>query len=154
MYISSETIIYIYIETMCNASFFLRRWGQFVLIFRIIIITYFRKYFNVEIMIRRKEKRLEGKNWPLENVYFFPTLYLLDLFCILLLNAIEYDLYTNTVLDGSVILSVCLWFCPFAIEATFPLSNFKTKHIFGILVERVTFLKPLGAPEAPEIWGA
>ena len=31
----------------------------------------------------------------------------------------------------------------------FPLSNFKTKHIFGILVERVTFLKPFGAPQAP-----
>jgi len=42
------------------------------------------------------------------------------------------------------------WFrdsvCLFAIETTFPLSNFKTKHIFGILVERVTFLKPFGAP--------
>ena len=38
------------------------------------------------------------------------------------------NLYTNTVLDGSVILSVC----SFTIETTFPLSNFKTKHIFGI----------------------
>ena len=26
--------------------------------------------------------------------------------------------------------SVILWFCPFAIGTTFPLSNFKTKHIF------------------------
>ena len=39
-------------------------------------------------------------------------------------------------------------------RSTFPLSDFKTKHIFGILMERVTFLKPFGAPEAPEIWGA
>ena len=59
-------------------------------------------------------------------------------------------LYTNTVLDGCVTLCVC----PFAIETTFPLSNFKTKHIFGILVERVTFLKPFGAPQAPPERGA
>ena len=32
--------------------------------------------------------------------------------------------------------------CPFAIETTFPLADFKTKHIFGILMERVTFLNP------------
>ena len=32
----------------------------------------------------------------------------------------------------------------------FPVVNFKTKHIFGILVERVMFLKPFGAPQAPE----
>ena len=68
------------------------------------------------------------------------------------------NLYTNTVLGGSVILSVCdsvyLWFCPFAIETTFPLSNFKTKHIFGILRERVTFLNQFGAPQAPPERGA
>ena len=46
----------------------------------------------------------------------------------------------------------CLWFCSFAIETTFPLSGFKTKHIFGILMERVTFLKPFGAPQAPQIY--
>ena len=33
-----------------------------------------------------------------------------------------------------VILSVCLCVCPCAIETTFPLPNFKTKHIFGILI--------------------
>jgi len=42
--------------------------------------------------------------------------------------------------------------CLFAIETTFQLSNFKTKHIFGILMEQVTFLKSFGAPEAPEIF--
>ena len=71
-------------------------------------------------------------------------------------------LYTNTVLDGSVILwfclsvclSVCLWFWSFAIETTFPLFNFKTKHIFGILMTLRKFLKlcPLkGAPQAHQI---
>ena len=43
-------------------------------------------------------------------------------------------LYYNTLLDGSVILSVILSVCPFAIETTFPLSNFKTKHILVILM--------------------
>ena len=61
-----------------------------------------------------------------------------------ILNCSANNLYTNTVLDGSVILSICLWFCPFAIETTFPLSNFKAKHIFGILMERVKFWKPFG----------
>ena len=37
---------------------------------------------------------------------------------------------------------------------TFPLSDFKTKHIFGILMERVKFLKPFGAPQAPPERGA
>ena len=38
------------------------------------------------------------------------------------------NLYTNTVLDGSVILCVC----SFAIDANnFPLSNLQAKHIFG-----------------------
>ena len=55
----------------------------------------------------------------------------------------------NTVMDGSMILSVC----PFAIETTFPLSNFKTKHIFGILMTLWKFIK-LWAPQAPETWGA
>ena len=41
---------------------------------------------------------------------------------------------------------MAVWFCSSAIETTFPLSNFKTKHIFGILMERVKFLKPFGAP--------
>ena len=41
-----------------------------------------------------------------------------------------------------------LWFCSFAIETTFPLSNFKTKHIFGILMKRVKFLLSFEAPEA------
>ena len=38
-------------------------------------------------------------------------------------------LYTNTVVDGSVILCVCA----FALKTTFPLSNFQTKRIFRIL---------------------
>ena len=69
-------------------------------------------------------------------------------FCFLTSN-----LYTNTVLDGSVTLSVILSVCAFAIETTFPLSNFKTKHIFGILMTLQTFLK-LWAPQAPIAAGA
>ena len=53
-----------------------------------------------------------------------------------------------------MVLSLCDSVCPVAIETTFPLSNFKTKHIFGILVERVTFLKSFGAPQAPPERGA
>jgi len=59
------------------------------------------------------------------------------------------NLFTNTVLDGCVTLCVC----PFAIETTFPLSNFKTKHIFGILMILRKFLKPW-APQAPRERGA
>ena len=58
-------------------------------------------------------------------------------------------LYTNTVLDGSVILSVC----SFAIETTFLLSNLKTKHIFGILMTLQKTLK-LWAPQASSKRGA
>ena len=54
---------------------------------------------------------------------------------------INYNLYTNTVLEGSVILPVC----SFAIETTFPLSNIKTKHIFGILMTLRKYLKLWGA---------
>ena len=43
-------------------------------------------------------------------------------------------LYTNTVLGVSVRPSVCLSVCSCAIETTFPSSNFKTEHIFGILM--------------------
>ena len=55
-----------------------------------------------------------------------------------------------------------------AIETTFPLSNFKTKHIFGILIAQQEFLKfvifflmpptavdftaPCGAPRAPQFF--
>ena len=56
--------------------------------------------------------------------------------------------YYNTVLDVGLILSVCDSICSFAIETTFPLSNFKTKHIFGILMTLRKFLKPW-APQAP-----
>ena len=49
--------------------------------------------------------------------------------------------------------SVCDSVCPFAIETTFPLSNFKTKHIFGILMTLRKFLK-LWAPQAPPKRGA
>ena len=31
----------------------------------------------------------------------------------------------------------------------FPVVQFQNQHIFGILMERVTFLKPFGAPQAP-----
>ena len=34
---------------------------------------------------------------------------------------------------------MALSLCSLAIETTFPLSNFKTKHIFGILMARVKF---------------
>jgi len=50
-------------------------------------------------------------------------------------------LYYNTVLDVRVI----LFLCSFAIETTFPLSNFKTKHIFGILMILRKYLKLWGA---------
>ena len=67
----------------------------------------------------------------------------------------DQNLCTNTVLDGSVILSVILFVC-YRNEHednehmdTFPLSNFKTKHIFGILMKRVKFLKAFGAPQVP-----
>ena len=41
----------------------------------------------------------------------------------------------------------CLSVCSCAIEITFPLSNFKTKHIFGILMALRKFFKTiLGAP--------
>ena len=48
------------------------------------------------------------------------------------------------------------WFrdsvCLFAIETTFPLSDFKTKYIVGIPMERFTFLKPFGAPKASQFF--
>ena len=47
---------------------------------------------------------------------------------------------------------VALWFCSFAVGTTFPLSNFKTKHIFGILMAQVQSLKPFGAPPAPQFF--
>ena len=45
--------------------------------------------------------------------------------------------------------SVCHSVCPFAIETTFPLSNFKTKHIFGILMTLRKSLKLWGAAGTP-----
>ena len=60
-----------------------------------------------------------------------------------------YYLYYNTVLDGCVILFAYLSVCSFAIETLFPLSNFKTKHIFGILMTLRKFLKLWGAAGAP-----
>ena len=47
---------------------------------------------------------------------------------------------------------VVLWLCSFAVGTTFPLSNFKTKHIFGILMARVQSLKPFGALPAPQFF--
>ena len=61
-------------------------------------------------------------------------------------------LYTNTVLGGFVRLSVCLSVCSSAIETTFPLSNFKTKHIFGTLMILRQFLQQFGALQAPQIF--
>ena len=69
-------------------------------------------------------------------------------------NVYNIYLYYNMLLDGSVILSVC----SFAIETTFPLSNFKTKHIFGILMTLRKFFKlwgnagarNLGVPHVPQ----
>ena len=58
------------------------------------------------------------------------------------------NLYTNTLLGGFVSLSVC----SSAIETTFPLSNFKTKHIFRISMALRKHLKPFGALQAPEIF--
>ena len=40
---------------------------------------------------------------------------------------------------------VGLFVCSSTIETTFPLSNFKTKHIFGILMALRKILKPFGA---------
>ena len=42
--------------------------------------------------------------------------------------------------------------CPFAKETTFPLSNFKTKHIFGILMTLQKFIKQWGAAGAPNFF--
>ena len=42
--------------------------------------------------------------------------------------------------------------CPFAKETTFPLSNFKTKHIFGILMTLRKFVKLWGAAGAPNFF--
>ena len=39
---------------------------------------------------------------------------------------------------------VCLWFCSCAIESIFPLSNFKTKHIFGTLMPQRKMTDHLG----------
>ena len=47
---------------------------------------------------------------------------------------------------------VALSVCQFAIETTFPLSNFKTKHIFGILMTLRKFLKLWGAAGAPNLY--
>ena len=49
--------------------------------------------------------------------------------------------------------SVRLSVCSFTIETTFPLSNFKTKLIFGILMTLRKFLK-LWVPQAPPRKGA
>ena len=57
-------------------------------------------------------------------------------------------LYTNTVLDGYVILCVCL----FAIETHFPLSNFQTKHIFGILMVLQKYENNLGRHRLPNFF--
>ena len=50
-------------------------------------------------------------------------------------------------------LRFCDSVCSSAIETTFPWSNFKTKHIFGILMTLLKFLK-LWAPQAAPKRGA
>ena len=57
------------------------------------------------------------------------------------------SLYTNTVLDGSVILFI-------RYRNHFPVANFKTKHIFGILMVQRKFLKPFGAPQVPQFFSS
>ena len=47
---------------------------------------------------------------------------------------------------------VCLSVCSCAIETTFPLSNFKTKHIFGILVVLRKYEDHLGRRRHPKIY--
>ena len=59
-------------------------------------------------------------------------------------------LYNNTVLDVGMILSVILFV---RYRNHFPLSDFKTKHIFGIPMTLRKFLKPW-APLAPPERGA
>ena len=49
-------------------------------------------------------------------------------------------------------LSLCLWFCSFAIETIFPLSNFTAKYIFGILMAQVKFLKLFRVPQVPQFF--
>ena len=44
---------------------------------------------------------------------------------------------------------LCLWLCSFTTETTFPLSNFKTKHIFGILWHGSRFWNYLGRRRRP-----
>ena len=49
---------------------------------------------------------------------------------------------------------VCLSVCvdSSAIETTFPLSNFKTKHIFGILMSLMKFQDHLGHRRRPKLF--
>ena len=61
-------------------------------------------------------------------------------------------LYDNTLLDGFVTQWFCDFVCPFAIETTFPFSNLKTKHIFGILTTLWKFIKLRGAAGAPNFF--
>ena len=69
----------------------------------------------------------------------------------------SYKLYTKLLIILIYILirywmalSLCLSVILFVryIETTFPLSNFKTKHIFGILTTLRKFLKPWAPPKA------
>ena len=61
------------------------------------------------------------------------------------------NLYYNMVLDVGMILSVCDSVCSFATETTFPLSNFKTKHIFRIHMTLRKFSKLTGAEGAQNL---
>ena len=64
------------------------------------------------------------KKWYIKQNYKIPFNFNIENMAIFSLK----HLYTNTVLDGSVILCVC----SFAIDANnFPLSNLQAKHIFG-----------------------
>ena len=44
---------------------------------------------------------------------------------------------------------MCVSVCSAAIETTFPLFNYKTKHIFGILMTLRKIFKTMGAVGAP-----
>ena len=97
-----------------------------------------------------------GNIW--NNTYNFLTLILIgrqlyrNLKVLLMPAAILIYLYTNTVLGGSVRLWACLPVCSYAIKTTFPLFNFKTKHIFGILMVLWKFEDHLGRRRRPNFF--
>ena len=51
-----------------------------------------------------------------------------------------------------ILIRMVLSFCSLAIETTFPLSNFKTEHIFGILVVLRKFEEHMGRRRRPKFF--